>query len=174
MRAPTNYAGPRKEDDKPTDVSQSAASNLPGGTSTVQNVIDGKGNAIFSVQIDDDLRKAVDLLKEHRIGALLVLDANGELAGILSERDIVRKLAEMPDQVLGVKVQTLMTTKVKSCTPDEPLLSVLNVMTQNRFRHMPVLKNGHILGVVTIGDVVHYRLMELEHQAVQMQSMIVG
>ncbi|MEM1174633.1 MAG: CBS domain-containing protein [Pseudomonadota bacterium] len=174
MRAPTNYAGPRRKEDKPAEVSQSTMSSLPGGAYTVQNVLEAKGNAIHSLAADDSLQKAVDLLSEHRIGALLVVDERGELEGILSERDIVRKLSEIPGQVLKQQVKSLMTTKVTSCSPEDPLLTVLKVMTQGRFRHMPVMKNGHLVGVITIGDVVHQRLAELEHQAVKMQSMIVG
>ncbi|MEM6512473.1 MAG: CBS domain-containing protein [Pseudomonadota bacterium] len=174
MRAPTNYAGPRRKDTSSNEVSQSAQTSLPSGPYTVQNVLDAKGNAIFSVTAEDSLQTAVDLLSEHRIGALLVLDSNGELDGILSERDIVRKLAEIPGQVLRQQVKSLMTSKVTSCSPDDPLLTVLKVMTQGRFRHMPVMKSGHLVGVITIGDVVHQRLAELEHQAVKMQSMIVG
>lgn len=174
MRAPTNYAGPRRSEKDTNEVSQSAATVMPAGHATVQTVLDLKGNAIHSVAAEDNLQTAVDLLSEHRIGALLVLTPSGELQGILSERDIVRKLAEIPGSVSEQQVKSLMTTKVTSCTPEDPLLSVLKTMTEKRFRHMPVMKNGHLLGIVTIGDVVHARLAELEHQAVKMQSMIVG
>ncbi|MEM8984667.1 MAG: CBS domain-containing protein [Pseudomonadota bacterium] len=175
MRAPTNYAGPRastKSDD--AEMSQTELSALPAGPATIQTVLDTKGNKIVSVAATDTMQTAVNLLREHRIGALLVLTSSGELEGILSERDIVRKLAEIPGHVLKQTVQALMTTKVTSCSPDDPLLNVLKAMTEGRFRHMPVMKDGHLLGIVTIGDVVHARLRELELQTVKMQSMIVG
>ncbi|MEM9172536.1 MAG: CBS domain-containing protein [Pseudomonadota bacterium] len=174
MRAPTNYAGPRRDDDKTTTVSQSEHSNLAQGPATVQNILERKGNQVFSVKPEDSLQTAVNRLGEKRIGALVVLDDTGHLAGVLSERDIVRKMADMPDDVLSQRVDSLMTRKVKVCRPEDQLLAVLKVMTEGRFRHMPVVKDDHLLGVVTIGDVVHERLGELELEAIKMKQMIVG
>ncbi|MEM7082059.1 MAG: CBS domain-containing protein [Pseudomonadota bacterium] len=174
MRAPTNYAGPRREEEKESTMSQSPASSLSQGPATVKHILESKGNAIYSVSRDDSMNKAVELMSEKRIGALLVIDDNGRLEGILSERDIVRKLAEIPGHVLKQKVDALMTTRVQSCSPNHQLLEVLKVMTEGRFRHMPVMENDHLLGIITIGDVVHQRLGELEHEAIKMKQMIVG
>lgn len=175
MQAPTSYAGPRANEQKPrTDFSQTTSTNMAQKKGTVADLLAKKGTSIYSVRPDDIMLDAVNILKEKRIGALLVTSATGELEGILSERDITRKLSETPGQVLQQKVSALMTHKVQVCTPDSDLISTLRTMTDGRFRHMPVMQDGKLLGMVTIGDVVHYRLNELEHEAVQLKQMIVG
>ncbi|MEM6638775.1 MAG: CBS domain-containing protein [Pseudomonadota bacterium] len=174
MRVPTNYAGPRRKTPEKKKVSQSTSSNMAKGAATVADVLESKGNAIFSIKREDTLQAAVDVLGEKRIGALLVLTDDGRLEGIVSERDIVRNLAGVPGDVLTKPVSAFMTTKVKSCSPGDSLLKVLKIMTEGRFRHMPVMENDNLLGMVTIGDVVHHRLGELELEAVKMKQMIVG
>jgi len=175
MRAPTSYAGPRRsETTSRTTVSQSAASNTAADFGTVEKLLEKKGGTVIAVRPQDTIKTTVDLLREKRIGAVLVLSASGELEGILSERDIVRKLSSEGEYSLDQKVEELMTKKVKSCSPSEPLFSVLRTMTEGRFRHMPVMEHGKVLGVVTIGDVVHFRLNELEHETIQLKQMIVG
>ncbi|EEE35929.1 CBS domain protein [Rhodobacteraceae bacterium KLH11] len=116
----------------------------------------------------------MDILRDKRIGAVVVTDQNGALQGILSERDIVRRMAETPGQTLPQSVADLMTSEVKTCAPDDLLNDVLKTMTDGRFRHMPVLSDGKLRGVITIGDVVHFRLKELEYEALKMKQMIVG
>ena len=101
-------------------------------------------------------------------------DANGVLQGILSERDIVRKLAETPGQTLPQTVEENMTTGVVTCSPSDELIDVLRRMNDGKFRHMPVLDGENLCGMVTIGDVVNHRLEELEHEALQLKQMIVG
>ncbi len=173
--APSSYQAPKSGDSKKTKtVSQSVGSNLGSGTSTVAKLLEKKGKAVFSVKPDDTIATAVGLLRDNRIGALLVTDDGGAMQGILSERDIVRKLAETPGQTLPQKVEGLMTREVTTCTPEDPMVSVLRKMTEGRFRHMPVLENGELCGIVTIGDVVNFRLNELEHEALQMKQLIVG
>lgn len=113
-------------------------------------------------------------LRERRIGALMVRDASGELVGILSERDIVRKLADTPGETLPKKVEDVMTKTVEVCSPSETLLSVLQRMTAGRFRHMPVVDGATVMGMLTVGDVVNFRLTELEHEALQLKQLIVG
>lgn len=175
MRAPTNYAGPRrKQPAEPPTVSQSVESNLPSGPTTVKHILEFKGSDIFSVRASDTLQTAVNLLREKRIGAVLVLSEEGGLEGILSERDIVRQMAEGQANDLGNPVGSVMTKAVKSCGPDDLLLAVLKTMTEGRFRHMPVMDGERLMGIVTIGDVVHFRLKELEHEAMKMKQMIVG
>lgn len=175
MPAPTSYAGPRRnEGKKKTTYSQTPHSNLPTETATVRQLLDRKGADVFSVRREDSMRTAVDLLKEKRIGALLVVSAEGALEGILSERDIVRKLSETPGQVLQQKVEALMTHKVESVSPQDFLLTVIRRMTEGRFRHMPVVQEGALVGVVTIGDVVNFRLQQLEYEAIQLKQIIVG
>ncbi|MEM9371361.1 MAG: CBS domain-containing protein [Pseudomonadota bacterium] len=155
-------------------VSQSIDTNLAKGNGTVRKLLDGKGGDVFSIRSQDTIAVAVGILRDRRIGALLVTDQNGNLEGILSERDIVRKLAETPGQTLPQTVDENMTRDVVTCEPDDTLVTVLRRMTEGRFRHMPVVENGQLCGMVTIGDVVNFRLNELEHEALQLKQMVVG
>ncbi|MBO9398188.1 CBS domain-containing protein [Shimia sp. R9_2] len=172
---PSSYQAPnRQSEEKQRTLSQTASTNTSATTATVQMVLDQKGKDVFSIRPQDTLGATVKVLKERRIGALLVTDANGALIGILSERDIVRKLAETPGQTLPQKVEDVMTTNVQTCTIDDSLVDVLRRMTEGRFRHMPVMDKTGLAGMVTIGDVVNYRLVELEHEALQLKQLIVG
>lgn len=156
-------------------TSQSIDTNLSTTQSTVADLLEKKGNVIFSVLPDDTIHDVVMILNEKRIGAVLVQDKNGEMQGILSERDIVRKMAQTPGKTLSQKVEMLMTKDVTTCTPEDSLVEILKQMTEKRFRHIPVMsKNKDLLGIVTIGDVVHFRLNELEYEALKMKQMIVG
>lgn len=172
---PSSYQNPmRRDSQREKTSSQSVQTNLANDTSTVRKLLAGKGGSIFSIGPDETIATAVDVLHEKGIGALLVTNPEGELVGILSERDIVRKLSETPGKTLPQTVSENMTHNVVTCTPDDTLISVLQRMTKDKFRHMPVLDNGRLAGMVTIGDVVHYRINELEHEALQLKQMIVG
>ncbi|MCH2096284.1 MAG: CBS domain-containing protein [Rhodobacteraceae bacterium] len=170
---PTSYQAPMRQD-REAPGSKSQAVTLSDQNASVSNIIDTKGAEVFSITPGETLGRAVEALRDHRIGALIVTDASGTLAGILSERDIVRKLADTPGQTLPQQVGEVMTTKVQTCTPDESLVSVLKRMTSGRFRHMPVVKDGNLVGMVTIGDVINHRLVQLEHEALQLKQLIVG
>ena len=172
---PTSYQAPtRAVDPGPKTVSQSATSNLAASTATVGNLMVGKSGPVITIRPQDTLGDAVTILRDKGIGALIVTDATGTLQGILSERDIVRKLADAPGRTLPHKVEEVMTKEVEVCAPGDPLLSVLRRMTKGRFRHMPVVEGLAVTGMVTIGDVVNYRLTELEHEALQLKQLIVG
>lgn len=173
---PASYRAPLRSDaqSNPKTVSQSTKSNLGQDTATVAKLLTNKGGSVFSIAPGDTVSAAVALLRDKHIGALVVTSEDGSLAGILSERDIVRKLAETPGQTLPQTVAENMTSNVITCTPDETLIVVLRRMTEGKFRHMPVVENGALCGMVTIGDVVNYRLNELEHEALQLKQMIVG
>jgi CBS domain-containing protein len=172
---PSSYQAPSLSDK--TDVStksQSKGSNLSQSQSTVAQVLEGKSQEVFSIRPIDTIHDVVRILKEKRIGALVITDETGAAQGILSERDIVRRMAETPGQTLPQSVGGLMTRKVQTCTPQELLITVLKRMSEGRFRHMPVVQNGRVCGMITIGDVVQYRLQELEYEALRMKQMIVG
>ncbi len=172
---PTSYQAPnRQSDEKNRTVSQSTTSNVASEVVYVQRVIEQKGGDVYAIRPQDTLGEAVKILRDRRIGALVVTDATGALQGILSERDIVRKLADTPGQTLPQKVEDVMTSQVQTCTPQEPLVSVLRRMTEGRFRHMPVLDDTGLVGMVTIGDMVNFRLNQLEHEALQLKQLIVG
>ena len=172
---PASYQAPmRKDKASKKTVSQSTATNLAKDTATVRNLLDRKGTDAYTIRPQDTIAAAVTVLRDKRIGALLVTDQNNTLCGILSERDIVRKLAETPGQTLPQTVEENMTKEVITCSPSEPLVNVLKKMNDGKFRHMPVVDGDALTGMVTIGDVVNYRLTELEHEALQLKQMIVG
>lgn len=172
---PTSYQAPmRKDQAKTRTQSQTTSSNLQPEAATVAHLLQGKGGDVFAIKPEETLGEAVKVLRDRRIGALIVTDAAGALCGILSERDIVRKLADTPGQTLPKQVQDIMTREVETCSPQEPLVSVLKRMTAGRFRHMPVVQDGQMAGMITIGDVVNFRLTELEHEALQLKQLIVG
>ena len=170
---PTSYQSPMRQDQTgPGSKSQSV--NVKDQHATVADVLSGKGGAVFSIESTQTLGRAVEELRDRRIGALIVADTTGALVGILSERDIVRKLAETPGQTLPQLVQDVMTEDVKTCSSASPLMDVLKQMTEGRFRHMPVVDEGTLVGMVTIGDVIGHRLSQLEHEALHLKQLIIG
>jgi CBS domain-containing protein len=172
---PTSYQSPMRQDRADTKTrSQSVGTNLKTETATVGRILDSKGRNTITIRAQETLGKAVEILRDNRIGALLVTDAAGTLQGILSERDIVRKLADAPGRTLPHSVADVMTSEVETCTSEETAVSVLQRMTQGKFRHMPVVDGGVLVGMVTIGDVVQFRLTEVEHEALQLKQLIVG
>jgi CBS domain-containing protein len=173
INMPTSYQAPMRQDQEKS-ASKSQTVNLQNQYPTVGEYLDGKGRAVYTIRPDQTLGQAVEELRDRHVGALIVTDENGALAGILSERDIVRKLAETPGQTLPQKVSDVMTAKVVTCTPADTLVSILKLMSEGRFRHMPVVEDGNVVGMVTIGDVVNHRLTQLEHEALQMKQLIVG
>lgn len=170
---PTSYQSPMRQDrDASKTKSQTVA--LSDTNATVSDILSSKGGTVFSVHPDATLRDAVVELRDRRVGALVVTDEAGALVGILSERDIVRKLADTPGQTLPQKVSGVMTSKVVTCAPQDALISVLKQMSAGRFRHMPVVDDGKTVGMVTIGDVINHRLTQLEQEALQLKQLIVG
>ena len=154
--------------------SQSVETNLSAAQATVAHVLDGKGDDVFWIGPEDTIGHAVEVLRDKRIGALLVKNPQGELVGILSERDIVRRMADTPGRTLPQTVAELMSANVQTASRDESLVTVLRRMTDGRFRHMPVVQEGQLVGMITIGDVVNYRLAALEYEALQLKQLIVG
>ena len=164
----------RKDDEEKRSASQSLETNTSAAAARVRDVLKQKNSTVHAIRPQQTLHEAVEQLRDHRIGALVVTDANGGLIGILSERDIVRKLADTPGKTLPQKVEDVMTREVETCTAEEPLVTVLTRMTKGRFRHMPVMEGSDLIGLVTIGDVVHFRLNQLELEALQIKQLIVG
>lgn len=171
---PTSYQAPTQKVDAKT-TSQSLETNTSVADARVSAILKKKNGEVFAIRPQETLGKAVELLRDKRIGALMVSDATGALVGILSERDIVRKLADTPGQTLPQKVEDVMTCAVQTCRADDTLVSVLRTMTDGKFRHMPVLDaQNKLSGMITIGDVVNFRLETLEHEALQLKQLIVG
>jgi CBS domain-containing protein len=127
---------------------------------------------IISIEPTADLAAAVKLLSAHRIGAVLILGAGRRLAGILSERDIVRAIAEHGAAALTSSVGQVMTRNVATCGEDDSIASIMERMTEGKFRHMPVLAKGELIGLVSIGDVVKQRVGEIEQESEAMRDYI--
>lgn len=132
------------------------------------------GNDVVAIESEASIADAAILLSEKRIGALLVVGGDGMPKGILSERDIVRELGRRGDACLRDLVGDLMTTNLVTCSPDEKADDVLTKMTEGRFRHMPVVDNGAMAGLISIGDVVKARLSELAMEKDALEGMIKG
>ena len=142
---------------------------------TVRQILKAKPiHDILTITPDMTVAEAAGILSEKRIGALIVSKDGKSLDGMLSERDIVRKLADAPGRTLPHRVDEVMTSSVEVCSASDDLVSVLRRMTDGRFRHMPVVEEGRLIGMVTIGDVVNYRLLQLEYEALQLKQLIVG
>jgi len=128
----------------------------------VSSILKTKGNRVETTRPEMTVADIVNTLTEKRIGALVVCDPKGKTMGIISERDLVHAMAEHGAAVLSKTVGELMTPDVVSCSPEDDLKHVMEMMTVRRFRHMPVMVDGELKGLVSIGDVVKYRLEEQE------------
>jgi CBS domain-containing protein len=131
----------------------------------ISDVLKIKGTHVTTVLDTDTIEHALHLLAEHRVGALVVENAKGTLTGIFSERDLVTSLARRGADILRLHVSELMSTTVITCAPTDRIDAALAKMTLSRIRHLPVLTDGHLAGIVSIGDLVHYRLSEKELEA---------
>ncbi len=140
----------------------------------VQAMLAAKGGKTVTIRPDSTIETAANLLKLERIGALVVSEDGEHVAGILSERDIVRGLVDKGVGLLEAKVADLMTSEVKSCSPDDSIQEIMSEMTRSRIRHLPVLKGGKLIGIISIGDVVKNRLEELQTETNVLRDYIVG
>jgi CBS domain-containing protein len=128
---------------------------------TVRAILDSKGHHIESVEPDVKLSAAIRTLGEKKIGAVLVM-SKGRIEGILSERDIVRVLGERGARVLDEPVSAVMTRKVVSCRQADTVAAIMEMMTLGKFRHLPVVEEGMVVGLISIGDIVKWRVREFE------------
>ena len=128
---------------------------------TVRAILDTKGHQIESVEPDARLSAAIRILAERKIGAVLVMN-QGRIEGILSERDIVRVLGERGAAALDEPVSAVMTRKVVSCRQADTVAAIMEMMTSGKFRHLPVVEDGQVVGLISIGDIVKWRVREYE------------
>ena len=128
---------------------------------TVRSILDSKGHQVLSVEPDAKLAAAIKILGERKIGAVLVM-SQGRIEGILSERDIVRALSERGAGVLDESVNEVMTRKVVSCRESDTVAGIMEMMTLGKFRHLPVVEEGKVVGLISIGDIVKRRVQEYE------------
>lgn len=138
---------------------------------TVRAILDTKGHHILSVEPDAKMSAAIRLLAERKIGAVLVM-SHGRVEGILSERDIVRVLGERGARVLEEPVSAVMTRKVVSCRQSDTVAGIMEMMTLGKFRHLPVIEEGMVVGLISIGDVVKWRVREFENEQEALLSLI--
>ncbi|MGE5268442.1 MAG: CBS domain-containing protein [Thiohalocapsa sp.] len=140
----------------------------------VETILRHKGNWVATIGPRATVTEAVEILNRERIGALVVSDDGGGVDGILSERDIVIALARHGSELPTCTVEEVMSRAIVTCTPDDSAGELMAEMTSRRIRHFPVIANGRLCGIVSIGDFVKSRLDEIEFEANSMRSMIAG
>ena len=138
----------------------------------VKNILADKRGDVITIEPSADLAAAIKLLAERGIGAVVVLGADHRIVGILSERDIVQALAEHGAAVLSEPVSQVMTREVKTCSEDDTIGDLMGRMTTGRFRHLPVVQQGRLIGIVSIGDVVKSRVEEIDHETKALRDYI--
>ena len=140
----------------------------------VETILQNKGRAVATIQPEDTVAAAVDALVSGNIGALVASEDGEAVDGIISERDIVHALAQHGSGLLALTVAEVMTRRVVTCDPSESVGELMAEMTNRRIRHLPVVCNGRLCGIVSIGDVVKNRLDEIEYEAKSLRSFIAG
>ena len=127
----------------------------------VSDLLESKGAIVATIDREATVGQAVADLARHRIGALVVSPDGNRIEGIVSERDIVRHLSDLHTELLAEPVASIMSTSVRVCSPDDDVESIMNLMTEHRIRHVPVVDHGRLCGIISIGDVVKSRMREL-------------
>ena len=137
----------------------------------IATILVGKGHEVISFTAAQSVGEAVALLAERRVGALPVMDGN-DVAGIFSERDVIHAISTHGAAALDRTVGEVMTAPAITVGPDEPAIGALSLMTRRRVRHLPVIESGRVIGVVSIGDLVKYRIDRIEADAEAMRTYI--
>jgi CBS domain-containing protein len=139
---------------------------------TVSTILAAKGHDVVTIEPNASIAAAAELLAKKRIGAIVILGVDRRIVGILSERDIVRAIRERGAYALSEPVSVVLTRSVSTCTAAETVISVMERMSAGKFRHMPVVDQGRLVGVVSIGDVVKHRLHAMERDSAAMRDYI--
>ncbi len=140
----------------------------------VKDVLRAKGTDVATISPAATVTELVDALAERKVGAIVVTEADGALEGIVSERDVVRQLQRTGTALLQESVASIMTTDVVTCAPGDDVVAMMGLMTEKRFRHLPVIQDDELAGIVSIGDIVKARVEALTHERDQLQSYIAG
>lgn len=140
----------------------------------VETILRNKGRQVATIRADTSVTDAVNMLRQHGIGALVVSDDGARVDGMLSERDIVFALARYGADFLDFPVADVMTRTVVTCAPEDSVAELMAEMTNRRIRHFPVVRNDRLCGIVSIGDLVKSRLDEIEYEASSLRSFIAG
>jgi CBS domain-containing protein len=138
----------------------------------VATILGEKGRQVITAKSDASLLEIAETLREHSIGCIVVSDGDDKIAGIVSERDLVRAIAKSGTDVLKTPVSSSMTKKVITCQISDTIHTIMAAMTDGRFRHMPVVEDDKLIGVISIGDVVRVRIAEAEMEAASMRDYI--
>lgn len=142
----------------------------------ISDVIRHKGSSVVTIRSDATIKDLLTLLAEHKIGAVVVSDDPdaGAVSGIVSERDVVRRLTDTDDGFMTLPVSQIMTVEVHTAGPDEDIESVARLLTDQRIRHLPIVIDGRLAGIVSIGDVVKHRIDELQAERDHLTTYIQG
>lgn len=140
----------------------------------VAEILKDKGRGVATVPTDASLHDVAKLLCDKRIGAVVVVDGKGDVAGILSERDLVRAVARRGGGCLVEQASAVMTKEVVTCGPADGLDKIMSTMTTGRFRHVPVLEGGKLVGIVSIGDAVKHHIAEVELEATSLKNYVLA
>ncbi len=140
--------------------------------SVVKSILSTKGDEVATIEPTATLEAAINTLNQRRVGALVVLGPDRRVTGIISERDIVRALAQHGAGVLKQPVGQVMTRKVATCSQSETVAGLMEAMTNGRFRHVPVVEQDRLVGIISIGDVVKHRLKEMEQESAALRDYI--
>ena len=140
----------------------------------VAGILNAKGSEVIATGPTETVAVTACLLNDRRIGAVLVRDGEDSVIGVISERDIIRGIAVSGAGALDMEVRELMTSEVVSCKPTDTISEVMRVMTTRRFRHLPVMEDGTLKGMISIGDVVKYRLEETELEARVLRDYVIA
>ena len=138
----------------------------------VAAILKEKGRAVETAGLQTTVMDVAARLSARRIGAIVITAADGSIAGIISERDVIRVIGQHGASALDWPVSEAMTRTVQTCRESDTIDTLMSVMTARRFRHLPVLENGQLVGIVSIGDVVKHRVAEVEHEATMMRDYI--
>ena len=141
---------------------------------SVSHILKSKGRDVITAKSQDHLRDIAQTLASKRIGAIVILSNTGKIEGIVSERDVVRCLAAEGAKALEVPVSKIMTKGVKTCNESDSETELMALMTENRIRHLPVVDQGKLVGMISIGDVVKFRIEAIEREAADMKAYIAG
>jgi CBS domain-containing protein len=139
---------------------------------TVEQILKSKGRNVVTASPEDTVRSIAATLSERRIGAVVIVGKDGSIGGIVSERDVVHAIAKRGAKALDMKAQQIMTEEVHTCEPADSEAELMALMTNQRIRHLPVVEHGKLSGMISIGDVVKYRIEAIEREADEMKHYI--